>query len=163
MNIEELGLNEEQITAVQKYVQSETDKIRTDYSQRLRTANEEIAKYKPVEKSDTEKALEERIAAIEKKEKDIADRERAMNLSAKLKEKELPENLAKYLNVGDDADAAVDEIAKILGGRFLDGTTKPSTHTTNKGVTKKDFAQMSYLERTRLFQENPELYNTMTK
>ena len=58
MNIEELGLSEEQLANVNKYVQSETDKVRTDYSKKLKDANDELAKYKPVEKSDEEKALD---------------------------------------------------------------------------------------------------------
>lgn len=47
MNIEELNLSEEQLALVNKYVQSETDKVRTDYSKKLKDANDEIAKYKP--------------------------------------------------------------------------------------------------------------------
>ena len=67
MELNELNLTEEQLANVQKYVQSETDKVRTKYSQDLRTANEELAKYKPVEKSETEKALEARLKALEDK------------------------------------------------------------------------------------------------
>ena len=104
MDIKELNLSDEQMALVQKYVQSETDKVRTDYSQKLKTANDELAKLKPVEKSDAEKALEERIAALENREKELANRERAMSVAAKLKKKELPEGLAKYLTVGDDLD-----------------------------------------------------------
>ena len=61
------GLTPEQIEQVTKLIQSETDKVRTDYSTRLRTANEELAKYKPQEKSDSEKAFEQRLSALEAK------------------------------------------------------------------------------------------------
>ena len=67
MDIKELNLTDEQMALVSKYVQSETDKVRTDYSAKLKTANDEIARLKPVEKSDAEKALEERISALESK------------------------------------------------------------------------------------------------
>ena len=145
MDIKELNLSEEQLALVQKYVQSETDKVRTDYSQKLKTANDELAQYKPKEKSDAEKALEDRITALE------------------AKEKELPEGLAQYLSVGDDVDKAIDEVGALFGNYFLNGSNKPSNHNTNKGITKKDFQKMSYMERTKLFQENPTLYEALNK
>lgn len=163
MDIKELNLSEEQMALVQKYVQSETDKVRTDYSQKLKTANDELAKLKPVEKSDAEKALEERITALENKEKELADREKTMSVAAKLKEKELPEGLAKYLTVGDDLDKTIDEVGALFGNYFLNGSNKPGNHTTNKGITKEDFKKMSYGERAKLYQDNPTLYQALSK
>ena len=163
MNIEELNLSEEQLALVQKYVQSETDKVRTDYSQKLKTATDELAQYKPKEKSDAEKALEERITALENREKELANKEKAMTIANKLKEKELPEGLAKYLSVGDDMDKTIDEVGALFGNYFLSGSNKPGTHQTNKGVTKEEFKKMSYYERAKLYQENPTLYNALNK
>lgn len=163
MDIKELGLSEEQLAMVQKYVQSETDKVRTDYSAKLRIANDELNKYKPIEKSDSEKALEERITALENREKELANREKAMTVASKLKEKELPEGLAKYLNIGDDMDKTIDELGAVFGNYFLNGSNKPGNHNTNKGITKQDFKKMSYSERAKLFQENPTLYQALSK
>ena len=163
MDIKELNLTDEQMALVSKYVQSETDKVRFDYSAKLKTANEELAKYKPKEKSDEEKALEERISALENREKELASKEKAMTIANKLKEKELPEGLAQYLSVGDDMDKTIDEVGALFGNYFLEGSNKPSNHTTNKGITKKDFQKMGYMERTKLFQENPTLYNALNK
>lgn len=163
MNIEELGLSEEQLALVNKYVQSETDKVRTDYSKKLKDANDEITRLKPVEKSETEKALEERISALEAKEREIANKERAMTIADKLKEKELPTELAKYLNVGDDMDKTIEELGSVFGNYFLNGTNKPGNHQTNKGITKADFKKMSYAERAKLYAENPTLYNALNK
>ena len=158
-----MNLTDEQLANVQKYVQSHEDRIRTDYSKRLKDANDELAKYKPVEKSDAEKALEDRISALEAKEKELANKEKAMTIANKLKEKELPEGLAQYLSVGDDVDKAIDEVGALFGNYFLNGSNKPSNHNTNKGITKKDFQKMSYMERTKLFQENPTLYEALNK
>ena len=83
MDIKELNLTDEQMALVSKYVQSETDKVRFDYSAKLKTANDEIARLKPVEKSDAEKALEERISALESKEKELANKEKSMTLASK--------------------------------------------------------------------------------
>ena len=163
MNIDELNLTDETKAQVEKLLQSETDKIRTEYSQKLKTVNEELNQYKPKEKSDAEKALEDRISALEAKEKELANKEKAMTIANKLKEKELPEGLAKYLSVGDDVDKAIDEVGALFGNYFLNGSNKPSNHTTNKGITKKDFQKMCYMERTKLFQENPTLYEALNK
>ena len=163
MELTEMNLTDEQLANVQKYVQSHEDRIRTDYSKRLKDANDELAKYKPVEKSDAEKALEDRISALEAKEKELANKEKAMTIANKLKEKELPEGLAQYLSVGDDVDKAIDEVGALFGNYFLNGSNKPSNHNTNKGITKKDFQKMSYMERTKLFQENPTLYEALNK
>ena len=163
MELTEMNLTDEQLANVQKYVQSHEDRIRTDYSKRLKDANDELAKYKPVEKSDAEKALEDRISALEAKEKELANKEKAMTIANKLKEKELPEGLAQYLSVGDDVDKTIDEVGALFGNYFLNGSNKPSNHNTNKGITKKDFQKMSYMERTKLFQENPTLYEALNK
>ena len=163
MDIKELNLSEEQLALVQKYVQSETDKVRTDYSQKLKTANDELAQYKPKEKSDAEKALEDRITALENREKELANKEKAMTIANKLKEKELPEGLAQYLLVGDDMDKTIDEVGALFGNYFLNGSNKPGNHNTNKGITKADFKKMSYIERSKLFQENPQLFEILNK
>ena len=163
MELTEMNLTDEQLANVQKYVQSHEDRIRTDYSKRLKDANDELAKYKPVEKSDAEKALEDRISALEAKEKELANKEKAMTIANKLKEKGIPTELAQYLSVGDDVDKTIDEVGALFGNYFLNGSNKPSNHTTNKGITKKDFQKMGYMERTKLFQENPTLYNALNK
>lgn len=162
MELNELNLSEEQLANIQKYVQSETDKVRTDYSTKLKTVNDELAKFRPTEKSASEKALEERIANLEAKEKTIAEKEKAMTIADKLSAKGLPKELAKYLNVGDDIDKSIDEVGTTVGNYFLNSGNKPSNHTTNKGLTKSDFKKMSYGERAKLFQENPELYKALS-
>ena len=163
MELKDLNLSDEQMALVSKYVQSETDKVRTDYSKKLKDANDEITRLKPVEKSETEKALEERIATLEAKEREIANREKAMTIANKLKEKEIPVELAKYLNVGEDIDATIEELGTVFGNYFLGGSNKPSNHNTNKGITKEDFKKMSYSERAKLYSENPTLYQALNK
>lgn len=163
MELTEMNLTDEQLANVQRYVQSHEDRIRTDYSKRLKDANDELAKYKPVEKSDAEKALEERISALEAKEKELASKEKAMTIANKLKEKELPVDLAKFLNVGEDIDATIEELGTVFGNYFLEGSNKPTNHNTNKGITKADFKKMSYIERSKLFQENPQLFEILNK
>lgn len=163
MELNELNLSEEQLANVQKILQSHEDRIRTDYSKKLKDAETELAKYKPLEKSESEKKLEERIAALEAKEQELANKERAMTIAEKLKAKDLPQDLAKFLNVTDDMDSTIEEVAKMFGGHFLDKTNKPTNHVTNRGLTKADFKKMSYSQRAQLYQENPQLYEALSK
>lgn len=163
MNIEELNLSDETKAQVERLIQSETDRVRTEYSQKLKTVNEELSQYKPKEKSESEKALEERIAKLEAREKELANKEQSMTLASKLKEKNLPTELAKYINVGDDMDKTIEEVGAMFGNYFLDGTNRPTNHSTNKGITKKEFQKMGYAERAKLYSENPQLYEALSK
>ena len=163
MELTEMNLTDEQLANVQRYVQSHEDRIRTDYSKRLKDANDELAKYKPVEKSDAEKALEDRISALEAKEKELANKEKAMTIANKLKDKGIPTELAQYLSVGDDVDDTVEKVGALFGNYFLDGTSKPTSHQTHKGITREDFKRMGYAERAKLYSENPELYKALNK
>lgn len=163
MELNEMNLSEEQKTEVLRLLQSHEDRIRTDYSKKLKDAETELAKYKPKEKSESEKKLEERIAALEAKEQELANKEKTMTIAEKLKSKDLPQDLAKFLNVTDDMDSTIDEVAKMFGGHFLDKTNKPTNHATNRGVTKADFKKMSYAERAKIYQENPQLYEALSK
>ena len=163
MELNEMNLTEEQLTMVQKYVQSETDKVRTKYSQDLKTANEELAKYKPVEKSETEKALEARLKAFEDKEAELNAKERPQMIASKFNEKGLPEELASFINIGENIDEDVEKVGTALGSYFLNANYKPESHANNKGLTKEQFKRMSYVERAKLFQENPELWKMLSK
>lgn len=163
MELNELNLTEEQMVNVQKLLQSHEDRIRTDYSKKLKDAETELAKYKPKEQTDAEKALEKRIAALEAKEQELANKEKAMTIAEKLKSKELPEDLAKFLNVTDDIDSTIDEVSKMFGGYFLDNTNKPTNHNTNKGISKAEFKKMSYAQRAKIYQENPQLYEALSR
>ena len=158
-----MNLSEEQLAQVQKYVQSETDKVRTDYSQKLRTANEELAKYKPAEKTEVELALEQRLKVLEDREASLAAKERSQQIASKIKAKGLPEELAQYLSIGDDIDADVEKVSGALGNYFLNTNYKPESHASNKGITKEQFARMSYMERSKLYKENPELYKMLAR
>ena len=81
MELNELNLSDEQLTLVQKMIQSETDKVRTEYSKQLKTVNEELSKYKPEPKSESELALEEKIKELENKENELNAIERRYNIS----------------------------------------------------------------------------------
>ena len=163
MELKELNLTDEQLASVQKYVQSETDKVRTDYSQKLKTVNEELLKYKPVEKTEQEKSWEARIKALEEKEAELNAKERSQQIASKFKAKGLPEELAQYISIGENIDEDVDKVGAALGNYFLNANYKPESHASNKGLTKEQFRNMSYMERSKLYKENPELYKMLSQ
>ncbi|WP_406542432.1 hypothetical protein [Clostridium ljungdahlii] len=100
MDFKELGLSDEQSAKITEYVtgevskakegfkdyvsqedlnksiQSETDKVRTEYSKKLKDATDELNKYKPVEKSDGEIEMEKRLKVLEDKEKKLLRKRR---------------------------------------------------------------------------------------
>lgn len=160
MDINELGLEGEVLDNVSKLIQSETDKVRTEYSTKIK----ELEKYKPIEKSESEIALEERLKALETKEQELNKRERLDKVSNTLKEKGLNSELSKYLNVTDDVDLEtyINDIAKVI--------REQATYVPNKGnskangnITKADFKNMNYTERTNLYNTNKELYDILSK
>lgn len=162
MDLKELNLTDEQMEVINKTIQSETDKVRTDYSAKLRNVNEELSKYKPAEKSDAEKLLEEKQKELELKEKELANKELSYTVKEKLSAKGLPSELAKYINIGDDVDTTIEELGGTLNNYFLNGTYKPTKHNKNEGLTKEQFKKMGYLERAKLLETQPELYKALS-
>ena len=162
MKIEDLNLEGEVLENVTKLIQSETDRVRTEYSQKIK----ELEKYKPKEKTQEEKNLEERLKALEDKERALNEKERLNKLSDELKNKGVNGELANYLNVTEDTDLEtyLNEIVKVIGEQ--QSTFKPSlSHTdkANSNITKEDFRKMNYQERMNLYNTNKELYKILSK
>ena len=84
-------------------------------------------------------------------------------IASKFKEKGLPEELASFINIGENIDEDVEKVGTALGSYFLNANYKPESHANNKGLTKEQFKRMSYVERAKLFQENNELYKALSK
>lgn len=146
---QELNLNEDAQGKLSKLIQSETDKVRTDYSQRLKTANEEIEKYKP--KEPTPEQVE-----YENTKKELNNLKFAM----KLKEIGVSDDLAKYLK----SDIDLEDFGKFYKGfnaQKQDYVAKK--HIENAGVTKEQFKQMTIAEKTKIYETNPELYAQLRK
>ena len=164
MELETLNLSEEQLAGVQQILQSEGDKIRTKYSNELRTVKEELNQYKPAQKSDAEIQYENRIKELEAREQKLLAKERQAELSTKLTELGLPTELGQYLNLGEDVDAGLEEAVSVaINGYLLNNGNKPSNHSKQQAVTRADFKKMSYGEKAQLFQDNPELYKALAR
>ncbi len=140
--------------AIEKTVQSETDKVRTDYTKQIKDLEVKL----PKEKSQSEIELEERIKNVEKKEREF-------KLIEKLEEKKLPKGLSKFIAVGDDELESIgDELGKILSSIISDNSFKPTGHKkTETVITKEQFKQYGYTQREKFATEHPELFEQYTK
>ena len=129
--------------AVDKSIQSETDKVRTEYSKKVK----ELEQYKPVEKS------AEQIE-LETLKKELAD----TKFQKSLKDIGVDDNLAKFIK----SDCDIDELSTFVKG--FAQTQKDFIPTMNMGdnsITKEQFKKMGIAERTKLYDSNPELYNQL--
>ena len=132
---------------------------------------EELAKLSEQEKASKlleikEKELEEKIKAFE--------HERLLNETSKqLASKNLPIEFAEMLK-GNDAEKTFENIQlfevkfnealeKAVTERLKGNVPKTTTSSSNASVTKEDFKKMNMMQRQKLYVENRELYNELTK
>lgn len=158
--LEELNLSEEQLEGVQKYIQSEGDKIRGKYSKQIKELESKL----PKEKTEEELAFEKRVAELETREKELAKKERLTTAKSVLTSKGLDSQLTDYLNFEgvEDLETYVDNIAKVVGKQAK--SYVPKGHEKADGnITKEQFSKMSYSERCNLYDTNPKLYEILSK
>lgn len=154
----------EQQAEVDKLLQSEADKVRTEYSKKLKDTTEELNKFKPKDKSPEEITLETRLKALEDKEKEISQKEKALNISKKLEEQGLPSQLSKYLIGVEDAETEINGLKEVFNSNLISNSFKPKIHTgTGDSITKEQFLKMNYTDRVNLFKSNKDLYERLSK
>ena len=70
----------------------------------------------------------------------------------------------KLKSASDHIKAAKEEWAEYVTTTTTTGakTSTPPENNGNSGVTKEDFQKMSYKDRLKIYNENPDLYNEMT-
>ena len=159
MELKDLNLSDEQMEGINKILQSEGDKIRTEYSKKIKELEGKL----PKEMTPEEKALADRVKQLEDKEKELNKRERLTQVKTTLKDKGLNDGLADYLNLDsvDDLETYLNDVVKTMESQV---NFKPSSHT-NGGtkITKEDFKNMSYTDRVNLYNTNKPLYDALSK
>ena len=150
---------------VQKLIQSESDKVRTEYSKKLKALEDELSQFKPAEKSDAEKKLESKLADLEQKEKEIAEKERKIKVQETLAENELPKELASYISISGDEDISTitTQIGEILNQHLMNKSYKPQKHKATEGMTKEQFQKLNYSQRVEVYESNPTLYQKLSE
>ena len=150
-----ITLTQEQLN---KKIQSETDKVRTKYSNDIKVLQDRIKELTPVEKSQAEIDFENRLAALEAREKKL-------NLHENLKSKGISDELADYLKDDVDVEALSNAYKKIIdeavSKKVKNNGYVPNGHKSGDSITKDDFNKMSMDEKERLYSENPDLYKTL--
>ena len=131
-----------------KAIQSAEDKLRTSYSAKIKELESKL----PHEKSDAEKDYDTRLAALEAKEKKMA-------LQESLANKKLDNSFAEYLRDDVDIDKFGTVIDNLVNTRLAQTGFRPSGHTDNVGISKEQWAKMSYSEKQEFYNSNPELAN----
>lgn len=101
------------------------------------------------------------MKALESKEAELADKEKKVQIRGKLEEMGLPVGLADYLKLDNDED--VEKVGGEIANYFLENGSKPTTHAKSQPVTREQFRKMSYAQRAKLFNDNPELYKALSK
>ncbi|MBU3215867.1 DUF4355 domain-containing protein [Clostridium estertheticum] len=149
-----------------KFTQSETDKIRTEYSKQIKGFEDKIAELSPIAKTDSEKAIDARLSAVEERENLATSKEKLLNTSDMLKKQGLPTELAKYLQTvkAEDVETEITSLKAVFEALKVDNGYKPTNHkTNNESMTKDQFKKLNYVERSALFTSNPTLYSKLSK
>ena len=171
------------VEQVQKMIQSENDKIRTEYSKKLKAKEKEIEEVRKSSMSEQEKLdyenktlqeqLLEREQALLEKERAYERTQLELKTVDLLKEHSLPLEAKGFL-VGTDIDSTQKNIEAFKSmfdnaienevKQRIKGTTKEHKEVAIGGsITKEQFNKLSYAERSELFRTNPELYKELTK
>lgn len=151
---------------VNKIKQSAEDRIRTEYSKKIKALEEELKGLKPKEKSPEQLELEKRLAVLENREKELQKKELELQVSKTLENNGLPSQLAKYLNTTgvEDVESYLGEIKEVLNKHLVDNSFKPKDHNSNQNsITKEQFKKMSLIQKQELYKNNEALYNKLVE
>ncbi len=144
------GMTVEQFNEIaEKISQSSSDKVRTEYSSKIKELENQV----PKQKTDAEKDFEERLKALESEENEY-------KLMDALSENGLPTELSKYVK----GIEGMDEFKEVIQKFVLDGSFQPTKHkSTETTVTKEAFSKMGYSERAKLAESQPEVYKALSQ
>ena len=167
---------------VKTFTQEEVDKMITKRLQRERKdieakieaerkEAEELAKLSEQERQ--KKLFEKQVKEFEETKRAF-ENERLLNETSKqLASKNLPIEFAEMLK-GNDAEKTFENIQlfeakfneaveKVVTERLRGNVPKTTTSSSNPSITKEQFNKMDLAERQKLFYDNRELYNELSK
>lgn len=139
-------------------IQSAEDKVRGKLSKQIRDLEAKVKELSPVEKSQAEIDLENRIAALEASEKAVADRERKIATQEKLSASGLDKTLVDYIKDDADIDALSNIVDEIVKSRMKSSGYVPTDHDSEGKVTQEEFSKMSYSQKVEYSQKHPESF-----
>lgn len=162
MKLEDLNIEDKELLEnLKKVIQGAEDTVRTEYSKKLK----ELEKKLPKEKSPEELSLEERLKALEDRDKELSKRERKLNAEGILKDKGLDTKLSKYLSLDgvEDLETYINEVAEVIGKQSKVNYNPKGHKSSNSVITKDQFKKMSLMEKQKLYETDKETYLALTK
>lgn len=145
-----------------KAIQSAEDKLRGKYSKEIKELKDKIQELTPVQKSQAEIDLENRIAALEESERNIAAQKRRLDVQENLSNKGVDKALVDYLKDDADVDALVNIIDGIVKSRMKSNGYVPTEHSSDEKVTPEEFKRMTYSQKVELSEHSPELFKRLS-
>lgn len=172
---------EEKVKALEGYTLADPDYsgyVKKDVFDKTASELAQTKKDLKARMSDEERAKAENEALLQQY------KEKAESLQ---REKNIADNKAKFISLGYDDTLAtetaealekgdlatvfknqqtvIENVKKIAKGEAMASTTPPAGKQTdgNKTVTKAQFDEMTYAERVKLYNDNPDLYNELSK
>ena len=149
-------------TEYDKAIQSAEDKVRGKMSKTIKELEKKVIELSPVEKTPEQIDLENRLAALEAKEKAVADRERKALVQEQLINGGLDKGLADYLKDDVDVDALSSLVNEIVKSRLKSNGYVPQDHSSDDKVTPEDFKKMTYTQRVALQTNKPDLFRRLS-
>nr|DAP64512.1 MAG TPA: protein of unknown function (DUF4355) [Caudoviricetes sp.] len=149
-------------TEYDKAIQSAEDKVRGKMSKTIKELEKKVSELSPVEKTPEQIDLENRLAALEAKEKAVADRERKALVQEQLINGGLDKGLADYLKDDVDVDALSSLVNEIVKSRLKSNGYVPQDHSSDDKVTPEDFKKMTYTQRVALQTNKPDLFRRLS-
>lgn len=164
MKLEDLKIEDEELLEnLKKVIQGAEDKVRTEYSKKIKELEGKL----PKPKTEEEKSLEERLKALEDRDKELSKREQKLNAEGILKDKGLDTKLSKYLSLDgvEDLETYINEIAEVVNAQSKGGNSyNPKGHKgQGTTITKDQFKAMSLMEKQKLYETDKDTYLALTK
>ena len=177
---------EEKLKALEAFEIVDSSSEIENYKKMISKANSEAADWKRKHNallSEEEKAKAEAEEERQRKENEFAEMQKRLNDLET--EKTVALYQTKLVSMGYNSDLAsstakalsegkmnevfanmaqhLDAKEKDLRASILKDTPSPNTGATTNEITKEDFKKMGYAEKVKIFNENPELYNELSK
>ena len=146
-----------------KAIQAAEDRVRTKYSKTVKDLEKKVAELTPVQKTEAELAIEQRIAELERKEQEADAKAKTLSLKAALQAHSLDADIADYLKTDVDADAFSAAIEKVVAARLAASGYKPTGHQTNQPITQAEFDKMSYDQKVELYNRDREMWKRLKR
>lgn len=141
-----------------KAIQSAEDKVRGKLSKQIRDLEAKVKELSPVEKTQAEIDVENRLAALEASEKAVAERECKIAVQEKLSANGLDKTLSDFLKDDVDVDKLSILVDDIVKSRMKSNGYVPSDHSSDDKVTPEEFAKWTYSQKAEFAEKHPESY-----